>query len=241
MSVLPHVFFHRVKPIAPVYAIAFIAALGFGLFSQASIANDTRYVADVFYVPLHSGNSTKHRIVHRGIKTGTKLTLLQTDEQAGLSKVRTPGGTEGWIQNQFLSSTPIARIQLAEARRKQQELEAQVANLRSSNRETTATNNDVKKQVQSLSRQNQTLTSELASIKKISANAIHLDTNNRELLKTNEMLKIEIAELRADNDRLADKSDKEWFVRGAFAVFIGALLAVLLPKLKPKPKSREWA
>ena len=125
--------------------IPVVFALCLAMVSPNSWASDTRYVADVFYVPLHSGNSTKHRIVHRGIKTGTKLTLLQADEQAGLSKVRTPGGTEGWIQNQFLSPTPIARILLADARRKQQDLEAQVANLRSSNQETTATNNDVKK------------------------------------------------------------------------------------------------
>ena len=55
------------------------------------------------------------------------------------------------------------------------------------------------------------------------------------------MLKIEIAELQADNARLTDKSDKEWFLRGAFAVFIGAILAIVLPRLKIKSRAKEWS
>ena len=55
------------------------------------------------------------------------------------------------------------------------------------------------------------------------------------------MLKIEIAELQANNARLADKSDKEWFLRGAFAVFIGVILAIALPRLKIKSRAKEWS
>ena len=213
------------------------------LLSQAATVNaaeDTRYISDVFYVPLHSGNSSKHRIIHRGLKTGTRLTLLETDNEAGFSRVTTSKGTEGWIQNQFLSATPIARIRLAEAQNKLQQLNTKFTGLEKNNSETQQSNSERQKQVALLSRQNQQLNKELASIKKISANAINLDTNNRELLKKNEMLKIEIAELQANNSRLSDKSDKEWFFRGALAVLIGVFLAILLPKLKPKARSKEW-
>ena len=213
------------------------------LLSQVAAVNaaeETRYISDVFYVPLHSGNSSKHRIIHRGLKTGTRLTLLETDDEAGFSRVTTSKGTEGWIQNQFLSATPIARIRLAEAQNKQQQLNKKFTSLEKNNSETQQSNSEIQKQVKSLSRQNQQLTTELGSIKKISANAINLDKNNRELLQKNEMLKIEIAELQANNSRLSDKSDQEWFFRGALAVLMGVFLAILLPKLKPKARSKEW-
>lgn len=203
-------------------------------------AEENRYISDIFYVPLHSGNSTKHRIIHRGLKTGTRLILLETDEEAGFSRVRTVKGTEGWIQNQFLSATPIARSRLVNLQAEQEKMREKLNTVQENASQTKQSNSEIQKQVQLLSRQNQSLTSELASIKKVSANAINLDSNNRELLKKSEMLKIEIAELQADNARLADKSDKEWFVRGALAVGIGALLTILLPKLKPKTRSREW-
>ena len=213
------------------------------LLSQIATVNaaeETRYISDVFYVPLHSGNSTKHRIIHRGLKTGTRLTLLETDNEAGFSKVTTSKGTEGWIQNQFLAATPIARIRLVDAQNKLQKLNKKLTNLEKNNSETKQSNGEIQKQATLLARQNQQLNKELDSIKKISANAINLDTNNRELLKKNEMLKIDIAELQANNSRLSDKSDKEWFFRGALAVLMGVFLAIILPKLKPKARSKEW-
>ncbi|NNC54988.1 MAG: TIGR04211 family SH3 domain-containing protein, partial [Pseudomonadales bacterium] len=201
----------------------------------------TGYVADVFYVPLYSGKSTKHRIVHRGIKTGTALTILEPDTEAGFTKVRTKGGTEGWIQNQYLSTSPIARIQLAGERAKRRELQDRLNAMSSENKSVSAANSDARQQLQSLSRQNQSLSSELASIKKISSNAVNLDISNRELLQKNEMLKVSIAELEAENSRLSDKDNKDWFMRGALAVAIGALLAVILPRFKPKSRNNEWA
>ncbi len=220
------------------FAVLLSTGLSMSLNSHAE--EKTVYISDVFYVPLHSGKSTKHRIIHRGLKSGYQLTLLKVDEKAGFSHVRTAKGTEGWIQNQFLSSTPIARILLNKSQQRQRQLEAKLTSLQTSNTTISKTSNDTQQQLKRITRKNQTLTSELASIKKISANAIVLDSNNRDLLQKNEMLKIEIAELQADNARLGDKSDKAWFVRGIMAVFMGALLSVLLPRLKPKPRSREW-
>ena len=218
-----------------------LLAVAIALAPAPIIAETTSYVSDVFYVPLHSGNSSKHRIVHRGLRSGTALTVLDVDEKAGFSKVRTEGGTTGWIQNQYLSAQPIARLQLREERARLQQMSDRLEQAQGKQSAFSKDNNELSQQVQNLSRQNQSLTSELASIKKISANAIALDRNHRELLEKNEMLKIEIAELQADNARLADKSDKEWFIRGSFAVILGALLAIILPRLRPKPRSSEWA
>ena len=220
--------------------ILFFLLVGGSFFSTSLHAESQGYVADVFYVPLHSGASTKHRIVHRGLKTGTSLTILQTDDKAGFTQVRTQSGIEGWIQNQFISNTPIARTLLKQAQQQRSELQSQLSSISATNESVSTAHDEAQKRLKSLSRQNQSLTGELASIKKISSNAINLDINNRDLLQKSEMLKVEIAELQAENARLSDKSNKDWFVRGALAVAIGALLAVILPRFKPKIRSSEW-
>ncbi|MGB5324218.1 MAG: TIGR04211 family SH3 domain-containing protein [Pseudomonadales bacterium] len=209
--------------------------------ASLATAESVGYVADQFYVPLYSGKSTKHRIVHRGIKTGSQLAILEADETAGFTRVRTSSGTEGWIENQYLSNKPIARSQLQSEREKRSDLQKRLDLLSSESASVSEANNDARQQLQSLSKQNQSLSSELASIKKISSNAINLDINNRELLQKNEMLKVQIAELQAENARLSNKSNKDWFMRGALAVAIGALLAVILPRFKPKSRNSEWA
>lgn len=209
--------------------------------SSISVAQEsTAYVSDIFYVPLHSGKSTKHRIVHRGLKTGSALTVLKIDKEAGFTMVRTSSGKEGWIQNQFLSNQPIARTLLKDERKQRINLQEKLSSLTNNNKSITKSHGEASKQVKLLSRQNQSLTSELASIKKISSNAINLDISNRELLKKHELLKVKISELQAENARLADKSNRDWFIRGALAVAIGALLAVILPKFKPRAKNQEW-
>ena len=201
----------------------------------------TVYVSDIVYVPLRSGNSNKHRIIHRGLKSGTPLTLIESDLETKLSRVSTSNGIEGWIQSQYLSETMIARTQLQDIRATHKSLRRELQTRTANEAQLTEALTQSQQSLKQLKKNNQALESELTEIKKISANAINLDNNNRKLLQNNEMLKIEIAELQADNARLADKSDKEWFLRGAFAVFIGAILAIALPRLKIKSRAKEWS
>jgi len=201
----------------------------------------TVYVSDIVYVPLRSGNSNKHRIIHRGLKSGTPLTLIESDLETKLSRVSTSTGIEGWIQSQYLSETMIARTQLQDIRAIHQSLRRELQTRTANEAQLAEALTQSQQTLKQLKKNNQALESELSQIKKLSANAINLDNNNRKLLQNNEMLKIEIAELQADNARLADKSDKEWFLRGAFAVFIGAILAIALPRLKIKSRAKEWS
>ena len=212
------------------------------LSSQAplSFAEEIRYISDQFYVPLRSGPSNKHRIIDSTLRTGTKLTLLKNDRNAGYSQVVTPRGKEGWIENQYLSAQPIARILLKSERERNQSLQQQLGNLKKQNQASTLQGSDLQKKVSALSVDNQKLSNELANLKRISSNAVNLDISNRDLLQKNELLKIEISELQSENDRLSSKSEKEWFLRGAFAVLIGVVLTLVIPLLKPKPKSSEW-
>ena len=74
---------------------------------------DVNYISDVLTVPLRSGASTAHRILHRGLPSGTQLTILAIDEEANFTQVRTAGGMEGWVRSQYLIGEPIARVKLA--------------------------------------------------------------------------------------------------------------------------------
>lgn len=226
--------------VSVILSTLFLSALLIALLvPRAWAAEKTVYVSDEFTVPLRSGASNRHRI-RLNLKTGTRLTLLNRDSDTGFTQVKTERGTEGWILSQHLVNNPIARTRLLQANSTLEKTKQQLTTVKSTSSQTHSKLGEVQQQLKSLSRQNQSLTSELTSIKKISANALNLDHNNRELLQNNELLKIQIAELQADNSRLADKSDQEWFIRGAFAVAIGALLTVVLPRLKPRTRSREW-
>ncbi len=46
------------------------------------------------------------------IDSGLRLEVLERDSASGYSRVRTPGGTEGWVLSRYLMSEPSAREQL---------------------------------------------------------------------------------------------------------------------------------
>lgn len=74
----------------------------------------TVYVGDHIFVPLRSGPSSEHRIVNRGVGTGTPLQATGI-EQDGFVQVHLLDGSEAWLEEQFVSRERVAREQLEEA------------------------------------------------------------------------------------------------------------------------------
>ena len=97
-----------------------LCVCAFGLDALA----DTRYISDLLYVPLRSGPSGEHRIIHWGLPSGMALEVLEEDEATKFTRVRTEGGTEGWIPSQYLVDEPVAADRLAQAESEIERLES---------------------------------------------------------------------------------------------------------------------
>jgi SH3 domain protein len=205
-------------------------------------AQEVRYISDSQYVPLRSGAGSKFRIVHRGLPSGTKLTLLEEDTEAGYARVTTPGGTEGWIRIQYLLNNPIARDRLAAAQAAQQTLQKQVNNLKRELQSSQGKLKETRDQLASNEKKLSNTGSELTEIKRISSNALNLDRSNRQLVEEAEVLKSRIEVLEADNQRLLDSESNEAFLNGALAVALGVLITLIVPRIWPKRRpSSSWA
>lgn len=200
---------------------------------------ETRYISDKVYVPLRVGDGSKYRIVHRGLPSGTKLELITTNESTGYSKVKTTSGTEGWLPSHYLVEAPVARTRLKEAEAKLSKLSEANKALREQLKNTTQSSEQTASIVEQLERENTALSEELDAIKRISANAIKLDSDNRRLLESNQMLSSEVDVLKTDNARLRENKENEFFLNGAFAVLIGVMIALIVPRMMPKRRS-EW-
>lgn len=197
---------------------------------------DVNYISDVLNVPLRSGPSTAHRIIHRGLPSGTQLTVLEIDDEAGFTKVRTDGGLEGWVTSQYLIGEPIARVKLGAAEKRLQGLKAEIdkerearARIQSEYKETEANNRMLNSQVQAL-------TKELEELKRISADPINEHARNVELTQQNQRLAGQVDELSAMTRQLKDNVQREWLLYGGALVLIGLLLGVVI-KARPRQTS----
>ena len=72
----------------------------------------------MIYVPLRGGQSSEDRVLHNGLRSGTRLELLTKNTETGNSLVRMENGKEGWIPNQYLIRQPIAADLLKEAKQR---------------------------------------------------------------------------------------------------------------------------
>jgi SH3 domain protein len=215
-----------------------VSAVLFSLAS-ASIA-ETRYISDKIYVPLRVGDGSKYRIIHRGLPSGEKLDLLSTNEDSGYSQVRTDKGVEGWLPSHYLVTSPSARSQLDTNKKLIEELSTTNKDLRAKLENTTQNSQETSSVAEDLKNENSALVEELEEIKRISANSIKLDEDNRRLLESNQMLSSDVDVLKTDNARLRENKENEFFLNGAFAVLIGVMLALIVPRMMPKRRS-DWS
>lgn len=202
---------------------------------------EIRYIRDTLFVPLRSGQSNAYRIVHKGLKSGSTLQLLEENKESEYSRVKTSKGIEGWIQTQYLTAQPTARLVLNKTQRELNQLRNDSKPRQQKVIELEKYQRQAKLQIAQYKKEQSRLSDELAAITKISANAIEMDRNNKKLLKKSEMQKNEIDVLTADNIRLKDSVEQEAFINGALAVAFGVFLALIIPHLIPQKKRHsEW-
>lgn len=217
--------------------------------AQAVVANDDRekdyltdtyaYIADEFLVPLRSTPCGRCTIVHRGLKSGTKLQLLEIVD--GWAHLITDKGTEGWLEEQFISREPIARIQVVQQAKKLASLTASNAELRNTIKELRDSSKTIRGKLNQFDGDKASLQRELAEIKTISADAIAINQQNEQLVKNNLMLQRENDTLKANVDDLQKDHRNQSFLYGGLTVFLGAILVVLIPKLRGRKRFSEWS
>jgi len=198
----------------------------------------TLYVSDQFTVPLRRGPSNTHKILHAGLPSGTELEVLGEDAAAGFTRVRTPNGTEGWIQTQYLSQQPIARSQLAAANRRIESLETQLKGLRDTYQETRGARAQSEGRASDLSKQTEKLQAELAEMRRVSATSIANYEENKQLKASNETLQTQVTQLTERVRQLERNVMLRWLLTGGGLVLLGLTIGAWI---KSRPKRSSWA
>ncbi len=210
--------------------------------ATSTLAQDVRYVSDQQFVPLRSGAGSQYRIVHRGIPSGTRLTVTQQSEDGDWAEITTDRGTSGWIRSQYLMTDTPAQVALDSAQQRVQTLADENATLQSQLDALNSEKVDLLNQSTSTESDLRSVSEELTQLKQISGKAVQLDADNRRLVETSETLRASVDMLESENQRLEDKLRSNAFMDGALAVLLGVIIALVVPRLWPKRKRNDgWA
>lgn len=198
------------------------------------------YILDIIKVPVRSGASNGHRIVHRGIKSGDTVTLLEVDTDAGFSKIKTRRGLEGWIPSQYLITQPTAAIKLATANKTIAKLKQKAGPMGEQLLAMQKSNQDLTSALKQITSQKEQITEKYKRLQDVSANAVALDTENKRLLNSNESFKNKHDTLAAENQSLQTQLRNDHFINGALVLFAGMMLTLILQYFTQTRRRSEW-
>ena len=184
---------------------------------------ETVYIRDTLYVPLRGGQSAEHRILHRGLKSGTRLERLEINEDSGYSKVRTESGMEGWLQTQYLVEAPVASIKLNSTRQQLESLQSDFQQAKAQLQEAEASATLHQQTTLELSERLEQLQSQYDELAELSANVIAIEQENQQLNGEVQLLGLQIEDLVQDNELLSDNRAQQWFLYGGGTVLLGLL------------------
>lgn len=216
-----------------------LLAVLFGLLWFGHASAETRYVTDITYVPMRTGPGNEYRIVHRGLKTGTALALLEENSGNGFSKVKN-GDQEGYVPTQYLMKNTPAFRQLPAALDRTRKVEVENKELEKLLVERDSQLEEVTSQLgkteDKLSRQQV----EMKRLQDISAEPLAIDRRNLQLVEENERLKNQLQVLQAENRQLVRDTSLRWYLFGGGTILLGIILGLFLPMLKFRKKESAW-
>ncbi len=208
-----------------------------GLLLPALATAQSAWVSDEFEITLRTGPSTSNAI-ELMLSSGSELTVLERDDAAGYTRVRTGGGTEGWVLTRYLMDEPSAReqlenlsAQLTSANTRGSSLNSQLEGIRGEY--DTAT-----RRIATLENQNSTLERELADIRRTAADVLSINDDNASLRDQLAAAEIRIGSLEQENRALEGQAARFWFITGAAVLVVGILLGIWLPRIRWQRRSR---
>ena len=202
---------------------------------------ETVYIRDSIYVPLRGGQSNEYRILHKGIVSGTALNRVEQNDETGFSRVITPDGLEGWIQNQYLVTEPIARVQLQALNIRFEKLQADYNAIAQNLSTKTDAASTATQALDQLDAERQELATELSRITELAADVIQIDQQNESLQIDVADLNQQIDDLLAMNASLQNQANQTWLMIGAGTILFGILLGFWVGRQMYTRRDTGWS
>ncbi len=207
------------------------------LLAASTALAESVWVTDQFEITLRSGPSTSNAI-QRMLDSGTELEVLERDRDTGYTRVRTAGGTEGWVLTRYLMNEPSAREQLERLTNRLNTASSRGDSLESQLAAVQAEYLAASQRVDALEREKADVEKELSEIRRTAADVLAINDQNRQLMDELAEVQLRADTLEQENRKLTSKTTRYWFMTGALVLLIGILLGIWLPRIRWQRPSR---
>lgn len=198
----------------------------------------TVFVTDNLSLSLRSDESTRGKVL-KALPIGTPLTVIKENKKTGFTRVRLNNGTEGYIQSRYITKVQPVRDQTETSSKILESLQAENNTLKT---ELATVKNSMTPGTsleQSLASERDQLNRELNELKKTASSSIQLKNERDELQERVVNVERDLQQFKLENQALKDTTNQDWFLYGGVLALTGVLLGFILPKLGWRRKS-SW-
>lgn len=213
---------------------AVLLSLAAVFVSLTAVHAETLYVKPSAEVPIRSGQGTEYKILSV-VPDGLQVELLEENDP--WARVKTPGGTEGWMLRRYLSEdlppaelVGILRAQKEELERKEEETSRRYDELSTAYSQMEQEYNACIADREDIGNKYQTLQQDTADVIAIKEN---LDQANRELEENRQKLAAVLQENRNVKNSIAIK----WFMAGGGVLLLGWLIGMMTGRSRKRKSS----
>lgn len=208
----------------------FILASLLTLISLSSQA-ETRYISDDVAIFMHSGPSTKYRILGT-VKAGEAVTFLQTDPNTNFAEIITSKNKTAWVDGKFLSRRASLKVKTPKLQAELSRIKKQLAAINKKNSSKLAKLTDANSAI---------LADKDALLAERSNTITALTTKNIDLTEEAKRLRVENASLAAQMDTKEEDEQHRFFMLGALILGLGLLAGLIIPSINfRKKKTNGW-
>ena len=208
------------------------------LILAGNVVAETLYVSDTLEITMRSGKGTSFGII-RMLRSGTSVTVLETDKKTGYSQVRTKSGKVGWVLSRFLMKGQAARDRLAAAEKTLAELELENSKTETAKTALAQEKAVLQTQLSKLDGESRSVSQELTEIKRTASSALAIDSENKDLKSRLVSLERKLQTVQQENEGLKDRTARDWFMVGAAVVLLGIIVGLIIPRIRFRKKS-SW-
>jgi len=204
------------------------------LFSGSAVFAETWYVKPSTEVPIRSGQGTDYKIL-AVIPDGLRIELLEEEEP--WAKVRTPGGTEGWMLKRYLSGdAPLSEIvtslqtQKTGLETKNEEMDRQLV-------EVSAAHTRSEEELQVCVADRDKIRQEYQILREDTADVLKIKKNLEEKVQESQEARQQLAALEQKNNELRRNTSIMWFLAGGFLLIVGWIIGMMTASSRKRKSS----
>ena len=197
---------------------------------SASAFAETRYVSDRLEITVRAGAGNEYRII-RMLNSGQRVEIVEPGDD--WSRVRIPGGQEGWTLTRFLQSDPPARQTVQTLTARLEPLELENTSLKQENERLIRMNQEIEGQLKEVVTQHETSVAAHEKLREESSEFLEMKEEHKQFLSDIEEKNLRIEELEGRVTEQFFSKAISWFLAGAGVLLLGMLLGSRSKKKRP--------